>query len=125
MFGTFKEEDEPCVYGSRTPLKSWNPLWAVGKGYADIAALVAHTRRWSDKLRLLWKPSGWLADEVQSQEEPYDLQAAAQRYDPPLSLGSRLFGVLQFLLLAAGAGGYLWFAESCLMERLCWSSRPC
>lgn len=112
MFGTFKEEDEPCVYGTRTPLKSWNPLWAVGRGYADIAALVARTRRWPDKLRLLWKPPGWLPDELQPKKEPYDLQAAAHRYDPPLSLGGRLFGVSQILLLAAGTGGYLWFAES-------------
>ena len=30
MFGTFAEEDaaEPIIYGIRTPLSSWNPLWA-------------------------------------------------------------------------------------------------
>ena len=30
LFGTFQEErdDEPCIYGVRGQLKSWNPVWA-------------------------------------------------------------------------------------------------
>ena len=28
--GGFQEEDdkEPCIYGTRGPLRSWNPVWA-------------------------------------------------------------------------------------------------
>ena len=30
LFGSYAEEDdaEPCVYGTRGPLRSWNPVWA-------------------------------------------------------------------------------------------------
>ena len=28
LFGTFKEEGETCIYGTRKPVNSWNPLWA-------------------------------------------------------------------------------------------------
>ena len=32
MFGSFQEEDEPCVYGTRSPLNSWDPLWSNARG---------------------------------------------------------------------------------------------
>ncbi|HEY2190471.1 MAG TPA: sterol desaturase family protein, partial [Caldimonas sp.] len=39
LFGTYAEEDraEPCVYGTRAPLRSWNPLWANLQVYAELA----------------------------------------------------------------------------------------
>ena len=39
LFGTFEEErdDEPCVYGTRAPLRSFNPLWANLEVYASLA----------------------------------------------------------------------------------------
>ena len=38
LFGTFVEErdDEPCIYGTRSPLRSWNPVWANLQVYADL-----------------------------------------------------------------------------------------
>ncbi|MFK0380243.1 sterol desaturase family protein [Pandoraea sp. NPDC090278] len=113
LFGTFAEEREPCVYGTRTQLRNWNPLWAVAVGYSDVFKLARRTRRWSDKLRVWYKPPGWLPDALKAEAgtAPYDLQAAAQRYAPPLSLGCRWFAAVQFLLLTAATGGYLWFAD--------------
>ena len=46
LFGTFVEEDdaETCVYGTRSPLRSWNPLWANLQVYRDLCAgFVART----------------------------------------------------------------------------------
>ena len=37
LFGTFVEESESCVYGTRAPLDSWDPLWANLEVYADLA----------------------------------------------------------------------------------------
>ncbi|WER47058.1 sterol desaturase family protein [Cupriavidus sp. WKF15] len=113
LFGTFAEEREPCVYGTRTQLRNWNPLWAVAVGYSDIAKLARRTRRWSDKLRLWFKPPGWLPEDLKAAAStvPYDLQAAAQRYDPQLSRGRRWFAAAQFLQLMAATGSYLWFAD--------------
>ena len=39
LFGSFDEEDddEPCVYGTRAPLRSWNPLWANLEVYCALA----------------------------------------------------------------------------------------
>ena len=39
LSGSYAAEDEtePCVYGTRTPLRSWNPLWANLQVYAELA----------------------------------------------------------------------------------------
>jgi sterol desaturase/sphingolipid hydroxylase (fatty acid hydroxylase superfamily) len=38
VFGSFKEEDanEPCVYGTRASLNSWDPLWANWQVYRGL-----------------------------------------------------------------------------------------
>jgi sterol desaturase/sphingolipid hydroxylase (fatty acid hydroxylase superfamily) len=39
LFGTFRDEDlaEPCVYGTRGALNSWDPLWANAEVYWALA----------------------------------------------------------------------------------------
>ena len=62
LFGTYVEEDRavPCVYGTRAPLSSWNPLWANLQVYADLARDSWRARRWRDKLRV-WLEAARLA----------------------------------------------------------------
>jgi sterol desaturase/sphingolipid hydroxylase (fatty acid hydroxylase superfamily) len=47
MFGTFQEEqdDEPCVYGIRGPIRSFNPLWANIHIYLGIAKDFFRTKK--------------------------------------------------------------------------------
>lgn len=61
LFGSFKAEDpaEPCVYGTRTPLNSWDPAWANLQVYAELARSSWNARRWSDKLMVWLRPPGW------------------------------------------------------------------
>src|SRR5450830_1689436 len=62
LFGTFREETEPCVYGTRSPLNSCNPLWANAEVYAGLlrtsVSPSARPPRWGDRLRLWFKPPG-------------------------------------------------------------------
>ena len=59
LFGTFVDETERCVYGTRAPLKSWDPLWANLEVYADLARKSMQCERWSDRIRVWLKPPGW------------------------------------------------------------------
>jgi sterol desaturase/sphingolipid hydroxylase (fatty acid hydroxylase superfamily) len=59
LFGTFEEETEPCVYGTVTPLNSWNPLWSVAAVYASLWSQIRATSGWRDKVRVLYKRPGW------------------------------------------------------------------
>lgn len=110
LFGTFREEDERCVYGTRKPLDSWDPLWANAEVYWELLQLSWRTRRWRDKLLVWLKPPGW---------RPADLPPGAsfeinrvRRYDPPASRAVQVFGALQFVLMLAGSVSFLWYADS-------------
>ncbi len=66
MFGTFKEEEDsiPAVYGVRTVLHSWNPLWANLQIYWQMICDAIHTRNRSDSWKIWWSPTGWRPADV-------------------------------------------------------------
>jgi alkylglycerol monooxygenase len=113
LFGSFVEEDprETLVYGTRTPLRSWNPLWANAEVYWALLQDSLHTRRWSDKLRVWFKPPGWRpADVAQARPRPaFSLQR--QTYDPPMSRLQRAAAAALFGLLLAATAAFLWNAH--------------
>lgn len=113
LFGSFREEGERCVYGTRSPLDSWDPLWANAEVYWVLLKDSWHARRWSDKLRVWFRPPGWRPAEVAERfpKPAFDL-ARLQRYDPPASRAVQWFGALQFLLLLAGSVFFLWHADT-------------
>ena len=88
LFGSFIEEDdaEPCVYGTRSPLRSWNPVWANLQVYRDLVLDSWRARSWGDKLRVWLEPPGWRPADVAARwpKPVFDI-AAVQRYDPPVS----------------------------------------
>ena len=121
LFGTFEDEDAraPCVYGTRSPLNSWDPLWANAQVYADLARASCQTPRWRDKLRLWWMPPGW--QPPGSPPKPAFELAAVRRFDPPMAPLLRGFAALQFALLLAGSAAFLWRADSApLAENALW-----
>jgi alkylglycerol monooxygenase len=113
LFGSFIEEDErePIVYGTRSPLGSWNPLWANVEVYAALAADSWHAVRWRDKLAVWFKPPGWRpADVAQRFPKPaFTLQR--ERYDPPVSRQRLVVATVLFGLLLTAAAAFLWTAH--------------
>ena len=114
LFGTFTEEDdaEPCVYGTRSPLRSWNPLWANLQVYRDLAVDAWRARGWADKLRVWLKPPGWRPADVAARwpKPAFDL-AAVERYDPPLGAGAAAAASVLFMIVLAGTSVFLWNAH--------------
>ncbi len=108
LFGTFAEEEEKPVYGTRNPLNSWSPLWAVASGYVPLWQMARRAPRWQDKLKVWFKAPGWLPPGVSDDSAPFDLQRARQRFDPPLVAGAVPVALLQFALLMVASAGYLW-----------------
>jgi len=112
MFGSFKEEDEKCVYGTRSPLNSWDPLWSNAEVYWALAQDSWHARNWLDKLRVWFKPPGWRPPDVAARyPKPAFEIARMQRYHPPVSRGVAWFGAIQFALLLGGVELFLWHAD--------------
>ena len=113
LFGSFREEGERCIYGTRSALNSWDPLWANAEVYWSLLKDSWHAERWSDKLRVWFKPPGWRPADVAARfpRPPFEL-ARLQRYAPPMSRAVQWFGALQFVLLLTGVAVFLWFADS-------------
>lgn len=124
-FGTFVEEDpsDPPVFGTRSPLRNWNPLWANFQVYVAIWRDAAKARSWWDKLRIWWMPPGWRPQDVAEGEPKDGFDIEVQRYyDPQLTRSSQW---LLAMLLAASLGAtslLLWHAhELALSVQLLWA----
>jgi sterol desaturase/sphingolipid hydroxylase (fatty acid hydroxylase superfamily)/uncharacterized membrane protein YhhN len=112
MFGSFKEEGEKCIYGTRSPLNSWDPLWSNAEVYWSLAKDSWYARNWIDKLRVWFKPPGWRPPDVaQRFPKPAFALEQVQRYHPPVSGRVALFGAIEFVLLLNCVALFLWNAD--------------
>jgi sterol desaturase/sphingolipid hydroxylase (fatty acid hydroxylase superfamily) len=115
LFGSFIEEDdrEPIVYGTRGPLRSWNPVWANLQYYAELVKDAWHAKRWGDKLRVWFKHPGWRPADVAARfpKPAFDI-AQVQRYDPPMSRGAQWVSAGLFVALLGATSILLWNAHT-------------
>lgn len=111
LFGTFQEEreEEPCVYGIRGPLRSFNPVRALTHVYVDMARDCWRTADWRDKLRVWVARTGWRpADVAAADPRPgYDL-SAFERFDPPAAPGVPAYALFQLVALVLLLGWMQW-----------------
>jgi alkylglycerol monooxygenase len=114
LFGSFEHENdrEPCVYGTRSPLRSWDPMWANLEVYAALWRESWHARRWRDKWRVWFKPPGWQSAEMAARmpTRPFDI-AQQQRYSPSVPVTVQRFAACQFGLVLTGSSAFLWFCD--------------
>ena len=122
MFGSFQEEGEPCVYGTRSPLNSWDPLWSNLEVYWSLLHDSWHARNWADKLKVWFKPPGWRPADVAARfPKPAFEIAKLQRYHPPITPAVAWFGAVQFAALLLGVVLFLWHADAmALPESAVW-----
>jgi sterol desaturase/sphingolipid hydroxylase (fatty acid hydroxylase superfamily) len=115
LFGTYEPEDdaEPCVYGTRAPLRSWNPLWANLQVYASLAHDSWHASSWADKLRVWFKPPGWRPADVAARfpKPAFDV-AQHRRWNPPLDRGAQAAALAVFALVFVATLAFLWHAHA-------------
>ncbi|MFN7725588.1 MAG: sterol desaturase family protein [Rubrivivax sp.] len=116
LFGSFTDErdDDPCVYGTRSPLRSHDPLRANLQVWADLAHDSWHTRAWGDKLRVWCKPPGWRPADVAARwpKPAFDLAQARQKYDPVVPPGRQAAAALVFVGALLLTSVLLWWAHT-------------
>ena len=114
LFGSFQAEDDavPCVYGTRGPLRSWNPVWANLHNYADLVRDSWRARNWGDKLRVWFKHPGWRPADVAARwpKVAFDIRRV-ERFDPPMSAGAQILSAAAFVALLGAAALFLWNAH--------------
>lgn len=98
LFGTFAEEEEEPVYGTATPLRSWNPVWGQIHYWVDLFKLAWSAPRWKDKLLVWIKPPAWRPEGLEKQGPPaYLTEAFYQKYHPRIPPGLSLYTLFQFV----------------------------
>ena len=114
LFGTFEKEDdaEPCIYGTRAPLRCWNPIWANLQVYRDLLLDSWRAQHWGDKLRVWLRPPGWRPADVAARwpKPVFDI-ASVQRFDPPLSRSAGWLAAGLFAFAVVGLSLLLWHAH--------------
>ena len=114
LFETFVEETEKCVYGTRAPLESWDPLWANLEVYADLARRSWQATRWRDRILVWLMPPGWqppLPAGAASPKPAFDL-ARVRTYDPPMSRAVRVFALVQLVVAILATLPLLWHSDA-------------
>jgi sterol desaturase/sphingolipid hydroxylase (fatty acid hydroxylase superfamily) len=127
LFGTFEPEVQTCVYGTRTPLNSWDPVWANVAVYSELWRRSLAAPQWTDKLRVWLKPPGWLPEggggqcRIAAGGAPAHAGAApstafelhqVRTYAPVLTIGQALFAAAQNALLTGLGAWYLWHVDA-------------
>jgi sterol desaturase/sphingolipid hydroxylase (fatty acid hydroxylase superfamily) len=107
LFGTFQAElaSVPVVYGTRDPLRSWNPLWANLHTYAALLRDAALARSWADRVRVFCARPGWRPDDVVARDPKpaFELSRHA-KFAPSLPAMLGAYCLLQgFGILGLGA----------------------
>ncbi|EAW31655.1 sterol desaturase family protein [marine gamma proteobacterium HTCC2143] len=109
LFGTFAEEDdnEKVIYGLRTPLQSWNPLWANIHIFSSMVSDATKTENIRDKVAVLWSRTGSRPSDV---AKKYPVEKTNldnfRKYNPQLTTVSTVAVVLHYMLLLVY---FLWF----------------
>lgn len=114
MFGTFQDElsAQPCIYGIRKPLHSYNPFWANVHIYWSALLDSWHAKRWQDKLRVWFKGPGWRPPGL-DETRPIEHIALEdfRKFDPSVSLPVKVYTFFQFFCTTLAGTGMLIVAK--------------
>jgi len=113
IFGTFEEEKEAPTYGITTPVNSFNPLAAHVHPFRVLWKEMNKVSGWANRIRLLFKPPGWLpAEDGGTQTPPSVDRNTYHKYSVHITRPLQFYVLVQYALVLAGAAFYLFsFAE--------------
>ena len=102
MFGTHKIEDENevCIYGIRSTLNTFNPIWANLHVYAKIAQEMWFSKDWIDKLYAPFARTSWTPNSLPFKSYKDDFNPNTfKKYDPLINKNHKIYGLFQYLFV--------------------------
>ena len=111
MFGTYTAQrpDLKPVYGTATPLNSWNPLWANFQVFSIMIKDTIKTKSWRDKVKVWFSQTYWRPEDCIEEKNPDDFY---KKFNPEVSSDIKIFGFFQMLFTIAVSGSVLTFVSS-------------
>ncbi|WP_444934501.1 sterol desaturase family protein [Microbulbifer sp. JTAC008] len=114
LFGTYQQEleTEPCLYGVRKPLNTFDPLAANLQHLKRMAIDAWHTKSWWDKCTLWLRPTGYRPADVEKSMPVASTDLTNfKRFNPEISPGLRNYAFAQHLCYTATTLSLLWFTS--------------
>ena len=119
MFGTHKIEDEneACIYGIRSTLNTFNPVWANLHIYVKIIKEMWLSKKWKDKLYAPFARTSWTPTSFPNQIKKDEFNPQTfKKYNPVIKKEYKLYALFQYLFityifLAFIQSGYLDYFE--------------
>ena len=111
MFGTYtpqKPELDP-VYGTATPLNSWNPVWANFQVFSIMIKDTIKTKSWKDKFRVWFSETYWRPEDCIEEKDPKDFY---KKFNPKITYDIKIFSFMQMLFTIAVSGSVLTFVTA-------------
>jgi sterol desaturase/sphingolipid hydroxylase (fatty acid hydroxylase superfamily) len=104
MFNTFQPElkQEKVIFGISTQLASWNPIWGNLQVLSNLARDAIRTEKWSDKLTLWFRKTGYRPEDVTAKYPIIKSNLAADKFDTKLSKPQKWYAFFQYIFVAAG-----------------------
>ena len=111
MFGTYTAQrpDLKPVYGTATPLNSWNPLWANFQVFSIMIKDTIKTKSWRDKVKVWFSQTYWRPKDCIEEKNPDDFY---KKFNPEVTSDIKIFGFFQMLFTIAVSGSVLTFVSS-------------
>lgn len=110
MFGSFQEElrHEKPVYGILRPANTWNPIIINFKHLWQLMLDAFHTKRFWDKIRIWFMPTGWRPNDVKINFPIYTANTSykQKKYNTDLS---KTFLIWSFIQLNIGGAFMIHF----------------
>ena len=96
MFGTYtpQRDDLKPVYGTATPLNSWNPIWANFQVYSIMIKDSIKTKLWRNKIKVWFSETYWRPEDCVEEKDPKEF---FKKYNPKITLDVKLFSLVQIL----------------------------
>ena len=114
LFGTFQEEltEEPCVYGVRRPVRTWNPFLINTQHVWLLIKDAIRTKNWMDKIKVWFMPTGWRPKDIEEKypvfylkaDDVYNFEKYNPKYSKKFQIWSQIHLTAMFLLM-----GFLFF----------------
>jgi sterol desaturase/sphingolipid hydroxylase (fatty acid hydroxylase superfamily) len=114
LFGTFQQEleSEPCVFGVRRPVRTWNPFIINFQHVWLIIKDTVRTKNVLDKVKVWFMPTGWRPKDMEEKYPVNYLKADDvyhfEKYNPSYSNGFQIWSQIHLTTMFA-LMGFLFF----------------
>ena len=110
MFGTYIAEkpDIKPVYGTATPLGSWNPIWANFQVFSIMIKDTILTKSWKDKIKVWFSKTYWRPEDCIEIKDPKEFDI---KFNPEIGPDIKLFSFTQMLFTIIVSGAVLTYVS--------------